>query len=98
MRFEREINIYGDETVLKRFQAAETSISAVQGKISAMISESELTELENPNSVQQMKQWLADHGLETDTLGKTAVAELIKTAPEPCGKFFRLGSSSPRAA
>ena len=23
----------------------------------------ELTELENPNSVQQMKQWLADHGL-----------------------------------
>ena len=43
----------------------------------------ELTELENPNSVQQMKQWLADHGLETDTLGKKAVAELIKTAPEP---------------
>ena len=30
----------------------------------------ELTELENPNSVQQMKQWLADHGMETDTLGK----------------------------
>ena len=30
----------------------------------------EPTELNNPNSVQQMKQWLADHGLETDTLGK----------------------------
>jgi DNA polymerase len=29
-----------------------------------------LTELDNPNSVQQMKQWLADNGLETDTLGK----------------------------
>ena len=43
----------------------------------------ELTELENPNSVQQMKQWLADHGLETDTLGKKAVSELLKTAPEP---------------
>ena len=43
----------------------------------------ELTKLENPNSVQQMKQWLADHGLETDTLGKKAVAELVKTAPEP---------------
>lgn len=42
-----------------------------------------LTNLENPNSVQQMKQWLADNGLETDTLGKKAVAELIKTAPEP---------------
>lgn len=41
----------------------------------------ELTNLENPNSVQQMKQWLAENGLETDTLGKKAVAELIKTAP-----------------
>lgn len=40
-----------------------------------------LTELDNPNSVQQMKQWLSDNGLETDTLGKKMVAELIKTAP-----------------
>lgn len=50
----------------------------------------ELTELENPNSVQQMKQWLADHGLETDTLGKTAVAELVKTAPEPLREVLSL--------
>ena len=41
----------------------------------------ELTELENPNSVAQMKQWLAEHGLETDTLAKKAVVELLKTAP-----------------
>lgn len=40
----------------------------------------DITELENPNSVQQMKLWLADNGLETDTLGKKAVAEMIKTA------------------
>ena len=40
-----------------------------------------LTELENPNSVAQMKQWLADNGMETDTLGKKAVAEMLKTAP-----------------
>ena len=40
----------------------------------------ELTALENPNSVQQMKLWLADNGLETDTLGKKAVAEMLKTA------------------
>ena len=39
-----------------------------------------LTALDNPNSVQQMKQWLAANGLETDTLGKKAVAELLKTA------------------
>lgn len=42
----------------------------------------ELTDLENPNSVVQMKQWLSDNGLETDTLGKKAVAELMKEAPE----------------
>ena len=41
----------------------------------------ELTALENPNSVQQMKQWLSDNGIETDTLGKKAVAEMLKTAP-----------------
>ena len=39
-----------------------------------------LTALDNSNSVQQMKQWLSENGLETDTLGKKAVAELLKTA------------------
>ena len=41
----------------------------------------DLTALENPNSVQQMKHWLSDNGMETDTLGKKAVAEMLKTAP-----------------
>lgn len=41
----------------------------------------EITELENPNSVQQMKQWLSDNGLQTDNLGKKAVTDLMKTAP-----------------
>lgn len=39
------------------------------------------TNLENPNSIQQMKQWLADNGLKTDSLDKKAVAELLKEAP-----------------
>ena len=39
-----------------------------------------ITNLENPNSVMQMKQWLSEHGMETDTLGKKSVAELLKTA------------------
>lgn len=43
----------------------------------------ELTNLDNPNSVQQMKQWLADNGLEMDSLGKKEVAAVLKTAPEP---------------
>ena len=41
-----------------------------------------LTALENPNSVSQMKAWLAANGLHTDTLGKKTVAELLKSAPE----------------
>ena len=40
-----------------------------------------ITALENPNSVQQMKQWLAENGLATDSLDKKAVAELLKSAP-----------------
>lgn len=50
----------------------------------------ELTSLDNPNSVQQMKQWLADNGLETDTLGKKAVAKLLKTAPPQLQKVLTL--------
>lgn len=43
----------------------------------------ELTGLENPNSVQQMKEWLANNGLEMDSLGKKKVAAVLKTAHEP---------------
>ena len=41
----------------------------------------EFTQLENPNSVQQMKEWLANNGLMTESLDKKAVAELMKNAP-----------------
>lgn len=40
-----------------------------------------LTHLDNPGSVQQMKQWLADNGMEMESLGKKEVAAAIKTAP-----------------
>lgn len=50
----------------------------------------ELTELDNPNSVQQMKQWLSDNGMETDSLGKKVVAELIKTAPPELQRVLML--------
>jgi DNA polymerase len=58
----------------------------------------ELTELDNPNSVAQMKQWLYDNGLETDTLGKKAVAELLKTAPEPLGEVLSLRQQSAKSS
>jgi len=41
----------------------------------------ELTNLDNPNSVQQMKKWLADSGIETESLGKKVLAELIQNTP-----------------
>ena len=40
-----------------------------------------LTGLDNPNSVIQMREWLASNGIETDTLDKKAVTELLKNAP-----------------
>ena len=58
---------------------------AMDGRSKAELSAAmqELTELDNPNSVQQMKQWLAQNGLETDSLDKKAVAGLLKEVPEP---------------
>ena len=41
----------------------------------------ELTGLENPNSVQQMKGWLKSHGAEIESLGKKEVQELIDKVP-----------------
>jgi len=49
-----------------------------------------LTNLDNPNSVQQMKQWLSDNGMEVDSLGKKAVAALLKTAPPKLAEVLEL--------
>lgn len=58
---------------------------AMDGRSKAELSAAmkKLTELENPNSVQQMKQWLLENGIETDSLDKKAVVTLLKDAPEP---------------
>jgi len=42
-----------------------------------------LTGLENPNSVAQMKEWLKDHGVETESLDKKSVTALLATVPTP---------------
>ena len=58
---------------------------AMDGRFKAELSAAmkELTELENPNSVQQMKQWLLENGMETDSLDKKAVTAMLEDAPEP---------------
>ena len=50
----------------------------------------QLTALENPNSVQQMKEWLTKHDLEVDSLDKKAVKELLKTAPPELAEVLEL--------
>lgn len=50
----------------------------------------EITDLENPNSVMQMKQWLAENGLKVDSLGKNEVKELLKSAPSKLASVLKL--------
>ena len=45
MRFETQTNLYGDAPLLQKLTSHDTQFSVVQGKISAMITESELAEL-----------------------------------------------------
>ena len=49
-----------------------------------------LTGLDNPNSVVQLKQYLADHGVEVDSLGKKEAVELIKTVPDDIKEVLSL--------
>ena len=78
---DQEINDRGIGVDMELVRQAIAMDERSRGELAAAMQE--LTGVENPNSVQQMKQWLSEHGLETDTLGKKAVAELLKTAPEP---------------
>ena len=48
------------------------------------------TGLSNPNSVIQMKDYLAENGMEVDSLGKKDVAAMIKTAPEKLAEVLAL--------
>lgn len=50
----------------------------------------ELTNLDNPNSVVQMKDWLSNNGVETETLGKKAVAALIDEVPDEMSEVLAL--------
>ncbi len=48
------------------------------------------TGLDNPNSVIQMKDYLAENGMEVESLGKKDVAAMIKTAPEDLAEVLSL--------
>lgn len=69
MKFQKEINIFAKDAILKRFQANETSFSVLKGKIEALISESEIIELQNSKVTMYSK--LADVKLTVDGLEQT---------------------------
>jgi DNA polymerase len=58
----------------------------------------ELTHLDNPGSVQQMKQWLADNGMEMESLGKKEVTAAIKTAPPELANILTLRQQLARSS
>ena len=85
---DQEINDRGIAIDMELVQQAISMDTRTKEKLAAQMRQ--LTNLENPNSVQQMKQWLADNGLELDSLGKKEVAALLKTAPVPLSEVLLL--------
>ncbi len=85
---DQEINDWG---IMLDMNLVNNAISFDE-KIRAELTErmKQLTNLENPNSVQQMKEWLRDNGLEVDSLGKKEVSELLKSAPSELAEVLIL--------
>ncbi|PKL21905.1 MAG: hypothetical protein CVV48_05420 [Spirochaetae bacterium HGW-Spirochaetae-4] len=50
----------------------------------------DLTDLENPNSVSQVKTWLSENGLEVDSLGKKDVKAALQDAPRQIQEVLEL--------
>lgn len=59
-------------------------------KATLMATMQNLTDLENPNSVAQMKEWLVSKGIETESLDKKAIIELLKTVPTDVADVLKL--------
>lgn len=87
-RIDQEINDRGVRLDIPLVDSAIQMDTVSKGKLIGAMRH--LTEMENPNSVAQMRSWLADNGLETDTLGKKAVMEMLKTAPAELAEVLLL--------
>ena len=77
---DQEINDRGVRLDMELVQQAIAMDARSREDLTAAIKD--ITKLENPNSVLQMKQWLSANGVETDSLDKKAVAKLLKNAPD----------------
>ena len=85
---DQQINDRGIGVDMELVRHAITINEDIKNEITAEIQA--LTMLDNPNSVQQMKEWLAENGMETESLGKQAVKELLETAPPELAKVLSL--------
>ena len=85
---DQEINDRGIAIDMELVEAALVLDEQARVKLTTDIRE--LSGIENPNSVQQMKEWLTENGFEADSLDKKAVSELLKTAPTKLKKVLEL--------
>ena len=72
---DQEINDRGIQIDLQMVENAIVLDEISKDKLSDAMKD--ITELDNPNSVAQMKQWLSDQGVEAESLGKKVVAQMI---------------------
>lgn len=79
-RIDQEINDRGIGIDMELVRQAIRMDEQAREKLTAAMKK--LTELDNPNSVVQMKQWLSENGMEVDSLGKKEVSAMLKDCPE----------------
>ena len=85
---DQEIN---DRGILVDMQLADKAIGLdTKAKEELTAEVQKLTGVENPNSVYQLLDWLETQGYKSDSLGKTQVLELIKTAKEPVKSVLQM--------
>ncbi len=58
----------------------------------------QITHLENPNSVLQMRGWLKTRGVETSSLDKKSVIELLKTTDDTVARVLTLRQKTSRSS
>lgn len=75
---DQEIN---DRGIMLDMQVVKNAITFDEkSKSELILSMQNITNLDNPNSVVQMKQWLSDQGVEMESLGKKEVAQFVKNS------------------
>lgn len=85
---DQEINDRGVRIDMELVEQAIATDTRSRRKLTSAMKK--LTHFDNANSVQQMKQWLSDNGMEVESLEKKAVAVLLKTAPPELAEVLEL--------